>query len=217
MFDDGWKTQYKVAYKYMHKKKIRGSIAIIPSLIGEPDYMDKNELYRLYNDNWDLLNHTYNHIILNKNNKDDQLIEINKGDKWLKKNSFINPNKILIYPEGKYNSNTINIMEKLNYVSGRSVDEGFNPKIPTDMYNIKVKNVLTGIKPEEVNSWIDYAIKNNLTVILLFHKLENDFDELLMKYKVKDFYKIIDYIDSRRKDLNIITYSDWIQCIKYSS
>jgi peptidoglycan/xylan/chitin deacetylase (PgdA/CDA1 family) len=217
MLDDGWKTQYTVGYNYMHQKKIRGSIAVIPGLIGEDGYMNKSDLYRLYDDDWDLLNHTYNHMVLSENNVDNQIYEINKANEWLNKQGFINPNKILIYPEGEYNPNTITVMKKLGYISGRSVLDGFNPKIPTDLYEIKVKNVLSDTDPNDVNAWIDHAISNNLTVVLLFHRFENDVDKTQMKYKEKDFYKIIDYIDKRRNELNIITYSDWIQSVIYNT
>jgi hypothetical protein len=150
---------------------------------------------------------------LNENNVDKQTYEINKANNWLEKNGFINPNKILIYPEGEYDSNTIMIMKKLGYISGRSVLDGFNPKKPTNLYEIKVKNVISDTNPNDVNEWVDYAIDYNLTLILLFHKLENNIDKTQMKYRVQDFYKIIDYIDEKRDNLNIITYSDWIQSI----
>lgn len=217
MLDDAWKTQYSIGYYYMHKKKMRGSIAVIPKLIGMAGYMNKSDLYELYNDNWDLLNHTFSHIVLTKKDVAKQIFGINRANEWLRKYDFINPNNILIYPEGKYDHNTIIAMKKLNYISGRTTKEGFNAKIPPDLFDIKVKNVLTSINPNTVYSWIDYAIDNNLTIILLFHKLENDVDKLLMKYKEKDFYKIIDYIDKKRECLNIITYTDWIQTITHNN
>jgi peptidoglycan/xylan/chitin deacetylase (PgdA/CDA1 family) len=213
MLDDGWKTQYTVGYNYMHKKDMRGSIAVIPALVGEYEYMNISNLYELYDRNWDLLNHTYSHIILNENNVDKQTYEMNKASNWLEKNGFINPYKILIYPEGEYDSSTIMIMKKLGYISGRSVLDGFNPKKPTNLYEVKVQNVLSDTNLDDVYEWIDYDIDYNLTLILLFHRLENDIDKTQMKYRVDDFYKIIDYIDERRDKLNIITYSEWIQSI----
>lgn len=213
MLDDAWKTQYTIGFNYMNKRNIRGSIAVIPELIGAPDYMNKSDLSNLYNQNWDLLNHTYSHINLSNKKIDKQFSEINKANKWLLNRGFINPNKVLIYPEGKYDQNTIKIIKKLSYISGRSTKEGFNDKIPTNLYEIKVKNVLTNINPNTVNGWIDYAIENNLTIILLFHKLENKVDKTLMKYKEKDFYKIIDYIDKKRDNINIIIYTEWMQTI----
>jgi len=210
MFDDGWKSQYTVAYKYMNQRNIVGSVSVIPKMVNEMYYMNKSDLYTLYDSNWDILNHTYSHKNLNKISKKEQVSEIVKADKWLDKNGFINSNKVLIYPEGDYNSDTVRIMKKLNYTSGRSVVEGFNNKKIFKPYSNKVKNILTHTNPKDVCSWIDYAIDHNLTLILLFHRLESDTSGSLMKYKKEHFYKIIDYIDERRDDLNIITYSDWL-------
>ena len=216
MFDDGLKTQYTIAFDYMNKKKLRGSISVITDSVGEPDYINKSELYEMYNNNWDILNHTSNHIILNKSNINKQKKEIEKADKWLFNNNFHSQYNVLVYPEGRHNTDTYNIMKKLNYVSGRGIEDGFNENIPNDLYDIKIKNVITNVEPEEVFKWIDYAKENKLTLILLFHKLENNIDETNMKYNINNFYKIIDYINKKRKYVNVITYSDWINFIVYN-
>lgn len=215
MFDDGWKSQYAIGYEYMRGKDMKGSIAIIPKNIGESGYMNKANLYELYNQNWDLLNHTYDHLVLNDSNINKQIKSITRGSKWLEKNGFINHHRVLIYPEGKYNDNTIKALNNMNYTSTRGIESGFNLNQPGNLYDIKVKNILPNTKVNEVKEWINYIIDNNLTLILLFHKLDNNIDKTKMKYKKKDFYKIIDYIDTNKNNLNIITYSEWLETITY--
>lgn len=215
MFDDGWKSQYTIGYEYMRGKDMKGSIAIIPKNIGESGYMNKANLYELYNQNWDLLNHTYDHLVLNDSNINRQIKSITRGSKWLEKNGFINHHRVLIYPEGKYNDNTIKALNNMNYTSTRGIESGFNLNQPGNLYDIKVKNILPNTKVNEVKEWINYIIDNNLTLILLFHKLDNNIDKTKMKYKKKDFYKIIDYIDTHKNNLNIITYSEWLETITY--
>ncbi|MDD4298330.1 MAG: polysaccharide deacetylase family protein, partial [Bacilli bacterium] len=95
MFDDGWKSQYAIGYEYMRGKDMKGSIAIIPKNIGESGYMNKANLYELYNQNWDLLNHTYDHLVLNDSNINKQIKSITRGSKWLEKNGFINHHRVL--------------------------------------------------------------------------------------------------------------------------
>jgi len=214
MFDDGWKSQFTVGYDYMNKKNMVGSVSIIPQMIDEIDYMNKGDLYTLYYNDWDLLNHTYSHKNLNEINKEAQFYEISRADDWLYKNGFIGSSKTLVYPEGDYNSDTEDILKQLSYASGRSIVEGFNTKNPPNFHEIKVKNVLSTTSVTDICSWIDYAIENNLTLILLFHMLEDNSNGTLMKYRKDDFYKIIDYVDEKRDGLNIINYSDWIQTIK---
>ncbi|MDD4036133.1 MAG: polysaccharide deacetylase family protein [Bacilli bacterium] len=209
MMDDGWESQYRIGYNYMEKYNIKGSIAVIPSHVGTTNYINKASLYFMYLNGWDLLNHTYSHYNLSKINNKKQKKEIKKGMDWLKKNNFSN-NNILIYPEGGYNQDVLNTMDELGIINGRGTDEGFNPKNVPGSDTIKIKNVLSNINSNEVCNWIDKAIDNNLTLILLFHKLEQVTDKSLMQYDIGEFYKIIDYLYLNKDKLNIITYSDWI-------
>jgi len=213
MFDDGWRSQYDVAYKYMHEKNMVGSVAIITSTVGSHEYMHISQLYTLYNNGWEILNHTSKHKELSKLNKKEQFREIILAEDWLVKRGFINSNNVLIYPGGDYNSDTKQIIKEMEIISGRGVEEGFNPKKPDNLFDIKIKNVLNHTTPNEIKSWIDYSIENNLTLILLFHRLEEDATDSFMKYEKKNFYKIIDYIDYKKDNLNIITYNDWLQMI----
>lgn len=210
MLDDGWKTQYDVAFKYMKKHNMVGSIAVIANAVNDINYVNTGELYDLYKNNWDLLNHTSDHINLKKSSLKEQEINIKKGEKWLNEHGFINKQKVLVYPYGYHNSDTISILKKLNIVSGRSVNDGFNPQYIKNLYDVKLKNVISNTDPKVVNKWIDEASEKKLTLILLFHKLEPVTDSTLMQYNVKDFYNIIDYLDQVRNEVNIITYSDWI-------
>ena len=217
MFDDGWKSQYNIGYKYMKEKNMAGSISIIPSTIGSFKYMNLNDLYNVYNSGWDLLNHTYSHCNLDDLDYNKQLKEIDNAYKWLNKYGFTRGNNILIYPEGIYNKDTFKIMNKLNYISGRSVNNGFNSLENLNLYNINVFNILSTTSLKETYNKIDYTINNNLNTIILFHKLETK-TKSFMDYEIDNFYKIINYIDNRRNKINIITYSDWVQIIlKYKN
>ena len=213
MMDDGFKSQYTVGYKYMNKKSMRGSIAVITNFIGRPGYLNEAQLYRLHNDGWDLLNHTHNHKNLRTLSYQEQLDEINESSKWLEKKGYGINNNILIYPYGSFNEDTIKILKEFDFIGARGITDGFNNKTPDNPYNIKVKNVLSNIEPQTVYKWIDYTQENNLTLILLFHKLEPITDSSLMQYEENKFYEIIDYVDKKREKLNIITFSQWLRII----
>ncbi|MDD2518699.1 MAG: polysaccharide deacetylase family protein [Bacilli bacterium] len=210
MLDDGWKTQYDIAFKYMSKHNMIGSIAIITNVVNDINYVNIGDLHDLYRNNWDLLNHTANHLNSKKSNLKEQKANIEIGGNGLSNHGFINNQKVLVYPYGYYNNDTVSILKNLNIVSGRSVNDGFNPQYIKDFYDIKLKNVVSNTNPKVVNKWIDEAAEKKLTLILLFHKLESVTDSTLMQYNVKDFYNIIDYLNQVRNKVNIITYSDWI-------
>lgn len=213
MFDDGWKSQYVIAYKYMLKKKMRGSIAIIPSSVNDINYVNTADIYEIYNSKWDILNHTYSHNILPSLNYYEQKKEIEKSISWFKNRKITNNLNILIYPEGLYNYNTLKILSELDFVSARSINDGYNTNIIDDQYKIKIKDVKSFISPTTVIDWVNYSIENNLTLILLFHNISNK-GTSDMSYKIEDFYYIIDYIKGREDKLNIITYSDWVKISK---
>lgn len=215
MMDDGWKTQYDIGYKYMSKKNIKASIAVIPNLVGHSKYMNLNNLQTLYDHDWDLLSHTYSHIDLKNKDYNTQYDQIKKAKDWLDRYGFEDNSNILIYPNGDYNETTINVMKKLNIVAGRTIKDDFNSKYPSDLYDTKVKNVISNLDPSVVYGWIDNAIQNDETLILLFHKLETVTDKSKTQYDVKNFYKIIDYIDKQRNDENVITFSEWIRVAIY--
>lgn len=162
-----------------------------------------------------MLNHTYDHEILKGKNIDEKIYNIKSTQEWFEKYGFIKDLNILIYPCGEYDNTTIDVMKNLNIISGRSTIEGYNDFIIDDLYSVKVKNVYSNIKPKEVYKWIDFTIENKKTLILLFHQLEKVTNSSLMQYNINDFYKIIDYIYLKRKELNIITYSDWVRINNY--
>lgn len=217
MFDDSWSSQYEIAYRYMEKKGIVGSISVIPSRVGEAKYMNKAQLNKIYNCGWDILNHTYNHYSFKEIDIDNQIKEIESAGLWLNNNGFINDIKNLIYPEGEYNDQIIIELKKRGYITARGTFEGYNEYFATDLFNVKVKNINSNILVEEVINYIDYSIVNNKTIILLFHKIEDRYDESLMIYKTNDFYKIIDYIDNNKDKLNIITYTNWIRISNFNN
>ena len=212
MFDDGWKSQYEIAYKYMIKKNMRGSIAIIPSVVDDSSYANMANIYEMYDSKWDILNHTYSHVLLPSLTYFDQKKEIEKSVSWFKNKKIVNNLNLLVYPEGLYNYNTTKILKELNFISARSTIDGYNTNIIDDKYNIKIKDVKSFIQPSTVIEWINYSIDNKLTLILLFHNLSNKITSD-MSYKIDDFFNIIDYIEIKKESLNIITYSDWIRAI----
>jgi peptidoglycan/xylan/chitin deacetylase (PgdA/CDA1 family) len=210
MFDDGWKSQYDVAYKYMKSKDMRGSISIIASEVGNTKYVNMANIYEMYNSKWDILNHTYSHKLLPSMTYDDQKKEIENSIFWFKEKKLDNNLNILIYPEGMYNYNTLKVVKDLYIKSARSILDGYNTNIINNIYEIKVKDVKSFIEVSTVIGWINYAINNNITLILLFHDITNNTTSD-MTYRTEDFYQIIDYIYSNNDKINIITYSDWIR------
>ena len=209
MFDDGWESQYNVAFKYMSEKNMRGSISVITSYVGKHKYMSKSELFEVYANGWDILNHTVTHKHLSKLSKNNQIKEIVKADEWLNDNGLISDYKVLIYPYGDYSEETTDIVKKHGFLSARNTKSLYNEKFPKSFFEINAFTVFTDTDKKEIVEWIDFSRENDKTLILLFHEVCDVTNDLGMQYDKRKFKDIIDYIEAL-DDVNVLTYTDWI-------
>jgi Polysaccharide deacetylase len=206
-FDDGWDSQYTEAFKRMKKKGIPGMIAVVPSLVDTSGYMTLAQLKEVYNYGWDLSNHTYDHVNLKNVDKVTAEKQINDAEKWLKKQGFFRAADVVVYPQGGYNNDVIDIVK--NKRAARSIVEGIEPGIPCDKYKIKIRNVLNTVTPATANGWIDEIINTGGTLVLLWHKLVPT-ASVSTEYSIADFQTIVDYAYSKRDQVDIVTFTEYL-------
>lgn len=206
-FDDGWDSQYNEGFRRMHKKGFIGSIAVVPTLVNTPSYMTLNQLHEVYDYGWELTNHTYNHVNLRNVDAATVRSEIQLCENWLNTNGFTKSSNIVVYPQGGYNDNVI--LEMQSRRAGRSIIEALEPGIPNDKYKIKVHNVLNTVTPTTVYGWIDEAINTGGTLLLLWHILSTPADTST-KYTPDNFQLIIDYIYSKRDQIEVVTLQKYL-------
>ncbi len=60
-FDDGLESTYKIAYPIMKQYGIKGTVYVIPSLVGTSGYMTLNQLTELHDAGWTIASHTWDH------------------------------------------------------------------------------------------------------------------------------------------------------------
>lgn len=211
MLDDNWETQYSFAYKALKQKGYPASIAVIPAKVGQPGYMSFSQLQEVYQNGWDLVNHTYNHEKLTELDKDDQAKEIKRGAAWLNAKCFTRASNIIVYPYGAYNKGTVEILSKSNYRAARSLIPGFETNPGKKTYIAKVQNLTTLTEAERAKDLIDQAIKQNRTIIFLNHRFsDNPVDPSGMIYDQSNFLEIINYMKQLRDKIDVITYSEWL-------
>ena len=75
------------------------------------------------------------------------------------------------YPYGNFDANVEKIVAA-SYLGARSVQRGFNTTL-TDHFALKTQMVQNATSAGEIEDWIDYAMANNLWLILTFHRVEN--------------------------------------------
>jgi len=211
MMDDGWESEYKIGYKIMNEKNMPGTIAVVANRVGTAQFMNYAQLLFLYESGWDLVNHTGEHKDLAEIDRDAQEKQIAGGLKWLKKHGFTRGMDILAYPYGNFNDDTIDLLGQYNIRSARTTHMGLNREGETDFARVKSFVVMSDDTVREVQDAIDEAVHCGGTLILVFHKL-GDGDEF--SYAPASFKELIDNLDAIRDDVNIITYTQWLDSME---
>ncbi len=93
------------------------------------------------------------------------------------------------YPFGAYDANVIAAEKTAGYVSGRSVEEGYNTKLDLEPYDIRVQNILgptkaipakgtdpavpatPGTTLADFAGWVNYAKAHNYWLVIVFHEV----------------------------------------------
>ncbi len=208
MFDDGWKSIYTEAYDIMKKYNYKASVQIIPSLIGEKEYMTYKEIADLYLGGWDLLNHSYSHKENMYYNCSELLSDINKAKQWMD-NRYIGKNSdILVIPYGEINPYLIEQLKDAGYHNIRTSDNIITLYTnEIEYYPVTTINLLTCITVNEVKSILTQTAKNPKAVILILHKIGDTDDGYGMTYSKEKLEQIILFINKHSDKYEIIKYS----------
>ncbi|MCA1025781.1 polysaccharide deacetylase family protein [Cytobacillus kochii] len=205
--DDNWISQYTEAYRIMREKGFRGTIAVIPTKVGEANYMNLSQLQDIYNSDWDLVNHTNTHIRLGDSTRKVQESELSITTQWLDNNGFTKASDIVVYPYGSFNDDTIDIIKNI-YRAGRSIVDQIETTPPLDITKAKVRNLTQSITAQQAKDWIDEAIATGGTVIFLNHRFGDEVDSMF--FGVSKFQELVDYAFERKSDIDVVTYSEWL-------
>ena len=183
-FDDGYDTD---GYAYMKSKGIKGSFSIYPSAINALGKMSKTLLDEAYGLGWAICNHSMddtNFTTLTQSEIEGKLLACTQ---LLVENGWTRSSRHVTYPSGGYNDTVNAAMIDADMLTGRS-GEGYQYMLPGEMYNLTRKTLSSSITLATAKSWIDYAAKMGIPLIILTHQLGGD-----TGFPVEDFYSLIDY------------------------
>jgi peptidoglycan/xylan/chitin deacetylase (PgdA/CDA1 family) len=169
--------------------------------------MDYSELATLYNNGWDMLNHTYNHFNLADLDEREQSEQMLRGRRWLKEKGFVRGSDIVVFPGGAYNGLTLQIMNEQGLVAGRSLATLWVTSDNGMLEDTHIFNVLSTSKLENIKNEIDKAAVNESTLILLFHKIEPVTNDTKMQVDEDMLKSIAAYIDGHGDEISVVTLS----------
>lgn len=136
-FDDGWEDVYIHMFPIAKEKNIKYSMYIIKDMVGKPGYCNEEQIKEMIESGFcEIESHTVTHPYLSKLSYDKQEYELIEAKKYLKEVYNIN-SKVICYPYGDYNNNTIQISKDNGYLYGLKMNGGvYNTSIHTDKYEI---------------------------------------------------------------------------------
>lgn len=194
-FDDAWLSQYTVAYPVLHKNNFPGTIAVPVNAVETVNYMNWAQLQTMQKNNWEITDHSLQHDCQMQTwNKDQVAFEFQNSKYILWKNKLTAD--IFVTPCG-VDSKIMRQEAAKDFTAYRTVDPGYNDPKNINFYNLKVKNIDNKTTIAQVKGWVDKAKKDNLWLILVFHKIgetsENSKEDEF-NTSTREFNQIVDYI-----------------------
>jgi hypothetical protein len=210
VFDDGYQSILPAA-EYMHRKGMRGNVAVIGKYVDYPtqNHLNLYQLQSLQNSwGWDMVNHTQQHAdaiitYADQNNLTGYMSEILQQASWLEANGLNSAPNWFIYPHGATSATLERVVGRY-YMFARIVAD--NPDAypygdPLAIRDFEVQYPGDGgdsgspglTYPSTILSAVRQAIANNLTLILTFHRIHTSRTDP-SGYPLRQFKKIVDEV-----------------------
>lgn len=211
VMDDAWETQYTKGYDILGRHNMKASIAVVPELVGTPGYMDYAQLAEVYLKGWDLLNHTYGHKNLAELPGQEQEAQVAKARDWLSSHLLGRGKDVLVFPDGMFNEETAEIMQEQGVVAARSLKSLWSAEEGATFEDVDVCNLISDRSLEKAKAAVDKAVDNRSTAIFVLHKIEPVTDKTQMQFDPGKFARLVEYIDGKRKQLNVLTMTELLK------
>lgn len=194
-FDDGWDSTFKNALPILDNAGLKSTLYIISQYVGEPLYTNVSDILAAQARGHEVGAHSKTHPELPLLS-DAQMNEEIGGSRLDLISMGASPVNIFSYPYGEYNEKAISLVKSAGFTSARTalaVDGGFNDK-STNGYLLKTQSVENTTTIEEIQGWIDTAVKNKTWLILVMHQVDNTGSQ----YSItpQKLQSIVDYLKS---------------------
>jgi len=209
MFDDGWETVYQNAYPLFKTYGYPATVAIIPSLLEDSEYMTLPQIAALYEDGWDVLNHSYSHKENMYDHCEDLLADFNRARDWMNIRSLKRGSTTVILPYGHANPYFISLLIGAGYKSIRTSDNVIILSEDTvRYYPVSTLSLLTEVSVSDVESFLTQAHEDKKPVLLILHKISTNHDQYNMDYDPARLQEILEFIHTHEKEYEVVSYSN---------
>lgn len=197
-FDDGYISTYTEAFPILSKYCFVGTAFVITSKVGEPGYMNSEQLKELYSSGWEIGSHGVNHFNLTQLTDKEALLELQKSKQFLERLGFS------VYsfasPYGEWNEKTLKLISQYYLTHRLAWPDGLN-ELPLvkeeDRYRLMAVSVKNNTSLESVKKWVLEAKKNGKWLILVFHYLGTDREHGEYSWSSQNFEELVKFVSEQ--------------------
>lgn len=124
-FDDGYENNYTTLLPLLEERGMKATVFMVTNDIGQPGYLTWDELRDMQQRGIEIGSHTANHLPLTDMSlaeADDELRLSKLIMEWNRLSTIY----VFSYPNGKYNSSLLDLLQKNDYLAAVTGDAGLN-------------------------------------------------------------------------------------------
>lgn len=235
-FDDGSAGFWTDALPLLEARNLKTTQYVPTGTLGnDPDLMTKDQLSTLARTGHEIGAHSVTHPFLTTVSDAQLRAEMVDPKAALEAIPGVGTVTNFAYPFGDYDARVIAAEQAAGYASGRSVEEGYNSRLDTQPFDLRVQNI-TGPKQAtstlpaspgttigDFRSWVDYARAHKFWLVVVFHEVHPDNTPLCANppadgdphpcigpydTTVSVFKQMLDYLVSSGRESSVMTVRD---------
>ncbi|MGE6630519.1 polysaccharide deacetylase family protein [Bacillus sp. NPDC077027] len=152
-FDDGYTDNYTKAFPILKKYEMKATIFMIQQSIGQPHHLTDAQMDEMVTSGISIESHTVHHLELNRLSIAQQEDEL-KASKDFFDRRFSQNTRMVSYPVGRYNEDTLRIAEEAGYQMAVTTEPG-RAKKEQGMMSLHRLRISPGLSPESFGRLIE--------------------------------------------------------------
>ncbi|WP_395894153.1 polysaccharide deacetylase family protein [Bacillus safensis subsp. safensis] len=152
-FDDGYTDNYTKAFPILKQYGMKATIFMIEQSIGRPNHLTDEQMDVMMAHGISIESHTIHHLELNRLSKQQQEEEL-KGSKTFFDQRFSQRTRMVSYPVGRYNEETLKLAKEAGYQMAVTTEPG-HAKKEQGMMSLHRVRVSPGLSPESFGRLIE--------------------------------------------------------------
>ncbi|KKD40997.1 polysaccharide deacetylase family protein [Bacillus sp. PVC-6B] len=152
-FDDGYTDNYTKAFPILKQYEMKATIFMIEQSIGRPNHLTDEQMDEMMALGISIESHTIHHLELNRLSKQQQEEEL-KGSKTFFDQRFSQRTRMVSYPVGRYNEETLKLAKEAGYQMAVTTEPG-HAKKEQGMMSLHRVRISPGLSPESFGRLVE--------------------------------------------------------------